>query len=130
MKPEASPFKFSVILFRFPCHFLLCKFFNYTKTDLATYAQLPISNCAVQEVLSNKGADNKGSVSVWASDRSGRNVCLKGGKVRADMASGADGVLKFGKGDYILHPVIKGNFQLAFDVNTAYFHGLEGIFAF
>lgn len=115
----------------FSCQLLCGEFLDDSQVKLAaSYAQLSVGNCVFQEVLSYQGTDHKGGVSIRTPHCAGGDVGCEGGKVRADCTAGADGVFEFGKRDHVLGPVVKGDFELAFDVNAADFHGLEGVLAF
>jgi len=74
MKPEASPFKFSVVLFLFSCYLLFGKLFGNVEVHLAAYAQLPAGNRAFQKVLSYQSADDQGDVVVRAPHCTCRDV--------------------------------------------------------
>ncbi len=129
---ELAPSKsiFEVILFLFPLELLCAKLLDNSEVEFIGGAELSVGNRAFQEVLSYQGADDQGGVAVRASHCACGDVGFEGGKVGADVAAWADGVLEFGKGDYVLGPVVEGDFQLAFDVDAADFHGLEGVLAF
>ncbi len=112
MKPKASPLHVSCklisvlqFLFLFPLELLCAKLLDDPEVELVGGAELSAGNRAFQEVLAYQGADDQGGVAVRASHCACGDVGFEGGKVRADMAAGADGVFSSsacGPGSHLL----------------------------